>query len=79
MNTSSRVSGALTAIGHQPAPLADGTFAISRGSVAATFWLGAFAGRNFHTKTIDVFDEAARAIETAAREAGIFGTVTEHA
>lgn len=31
------------------------------------------------SKTIDVFNEAARAIETSAREAGILGTITDHA
>jgi hypothetical protein len=103
----------LAGAGHQVAPLADGTFAITRGSGAATFWLGAFAGKRFHTKfslqffdgdgsavarftrvgalgglkggvignskTIDVFNEAARSIESATRQAGIFGGVTEHA
>lgn len=107
------VFDALAGLGHRAAPLADGTFAISRGSGAATFWLGAFAGKNFHTKfslqffdgadgttarftrvgalgglkggvignskTIDFFNEAARAIDAAVRQAGIFGGVTEHA
>lgn len=107
------VFDALAGLGHRAAPLADGTFAISRGSGAATFWLGAFAGKNFHTKfslqffdseggtvarftrvgalgglkggvignskTIDFFNEAARTIDAAARQAGILGSVTEHA
>jgi hypothetical protein len=107
------VFAALAGDGHRASPLADGTFAIVRGSGAATFWLGAFAGKNFHTKfslqffdgggssvarftrvgalgglkggvignskTIDVFNQAARAIEAATREAGIFAGVTEHA
>lgn len=107
------VFAALAADGHQAAALADGTFAISRGSGAKTFWLGAMAGKGFHTKftlqffdgeagtvarftrvgalgglkggvigaakTNDVFDAAARAIDAATRQAGIFGGVTEHA
>jgi hypothetical protein len=102
----------LASIGHQVAALADGTFAVTRGSGAATVLLGAFAGKRFHTKfslqffdgegsavarftrvgalgglkggvignskTIDVFNEAARTIETATRQAGIFAGVTEH-
>ena len=51
------VFGALASIGHQTAALADGTFAVSRGSGAATFWLGALSGNNFHTKfTLQFFD-----------------------
>lgn len=107
------VFGALASIGHQAAPLADGTFAISRGSGTATFWLGALAGNNFHTKftlqffdgeggtvarftrvgalgglkggvighskTSDVFNEAARAIDAVTRQSGIFVSVAEHA
>lgn len=107
------VFAALAAGGHRAAPLADGTFAISRGSGAKTFWLGAMAGTGFHTKfslqffdgeagtiarftrvgalgglkggvigaskTKDIFNAAARAIDEAARQAGIFGGVTEHA
>jgi hypothetical protein len=107
------VVGALASIGHQVAPLADGTFAVSRGSGTATFWLGALAGNNFHTKftlqffdgpggsvarftrvgalgglkggvigaskTSDVFNEAARAIDAVTRQSGIFVSVAEHA
>lgn len=107
------VFAALAAEGHQAAPLADGTFAIVRGSGAKTFWLGAMAGKGFHTKfslqffdgeagtvarftrvgalgglkggvigaskTNDVFNAAARAIDDGTRQAGIFGSVTEHA
>jgi hypothetical protein len=107
------VFGALASIGHQVAPLADGTFAVSRGSGTATFWLGALAGNNFHTKftlqffdgpggsvarftrvgslggikggvighskTADVFTEAARTIDAVTRQSGIFVSVAEHA
>jgi hypothetical protein len=107
------VLGALSSIGHQVAPLADGTFAVSRGSGKATFWLGALAGKNFHTKftlqffdgerstvarftrvgalgglkggaighsrTMDVFNEAARTIDAVTRQSGVLGSVTEHA
>jgi hypothetical protein len=107
------VLAALAAEGHQAAPLADGTIAISRGSGATTFWLGAMAGKGFHTrftlqffdgagstvarftrvgalgglkggvigasKTSAIFNAAAAAIDAAARQAGIFGGVTEHA
>lgn len=51
------VLGALASIGHRASPLADGTFAISRGSGTTTFWLGALAGKNFHTKfSLQFFD-----------------------
>lgn len=108
------VVGALASVGHQTAPLADGTFAVTRGSGGATLLLGALAGKNFHTKfslrffddgdggtvarftrvgslgglkggaighskTIDVFNEAARTIDAVTRQSGIFSTVTEHA
>jgi hypothetical protein len=106
------VFGALASIGHQVAPLADGTFAVSRGSGTATFWLGAMAGKNFHTKftlqffdgdgstvarftrvgalgglkggvigaskTNDIFNEAARAIDAVTRQSGIFVSAAEH-
>lgn len=107
------VIASLASLGHQVAPLQDGTFAVSRGNGTATFWLGAMAGKNFHTKyslqffdtpegtvarftrvgslgalkggaighakTGDIFNEAARAIDAGARQAGIFGNLVEHA
>lgn len=51
------VFGALASIGHQSTALADGTFAVTRGDGGKTVLLGAFAGKNFHTKfTLQFFD-----------------------
>lgn len=68
------VLGALASIGHQAAPLADGTIAISRGSGTATFWLGALAGKNFHTRfTLQFFDGAGSTVARLTRVGSLGG------
>ena len=44
------VIDALAAIGHRVSPLQDGTLAVERGNQTKTMWLGAMAGKNFHTR-----------------------------
>ena len=44
------VFDALARAGHRIEPQPDGTFNIERGSASATFWLGAWANNNFHTR-----------------------------
>lgn len=107
------VADALASVGHRLSPLQDGTIAVERGNGTTTFWLGALAGKNFHTryslqffpveggtvarftrsgslgalkggaighsKTTDIFNEAARAIDAGTRQAGVLANVTEHA
>jgi hypothetical protein len=111
--THQAVSEALVAAGYRLSALQDGTVAVERGSGTKTFWLGAFAGKDFHakfslqffdgeagttarftrvgslgalkggaighSKTTDIFHEAARAIDAHVRAAGILANVTEHA
>lgn len=48
--TQQAVFDALAGAGHRISALQDGTFAVERGSGTTTFWLGAMAGKNFHTK-----------------------------
>ena len=55
--THQAVFDALAGAGHRISPLQDGTFAVERGSGTRTFWLGAMAGKGFHTKfTLQFFD-----------------------
>lgn len=44
------VLDALAGAGHRVSALQDGTLAVERGNGTATFWLGAMAGKNFHTR-----------------------------
>jgi hypothetical protein len=68
------VFGALASIGHRATGLADGTFAITRGSGAATFWLGALSGKNFHTRfTLQFFDGAGGTVARFTRVGALGG------
>ncbi|WP_395640211.1 hypothetical protein [Pseudolysinimonas sp.] len=68
------VLGALSSIGHRVSPLADGTFAVARGSEKATFWLGALSGKNFHTRfSLQFFDGAAGTVARFTRVGALGG------
>lgn len=68
------VFGALASVGHASTPLADGTYAVTRGSESATFWLGVFAGRNFHTRfTLQFFDGPAGSVARLTRVGSLGG------
>ena len=77
------VFGALANQGHRTELQPDGTFSIVRGSAAATFWLGAFSGKNFHTRYQLVFrPDAAGMVASFTRHGslgGLKGGVIGHA
>jgi hypothetical protein len=68
------VFGALASVGHTSTPLADGSFAVTRGSESRTFWLGVFAGRHFHTRfTLNFFDGPAGCVARLTRVGALGG------
>lgn len=68
------VVGALASVGHAVAALADGSYAVTRGSGTATFWLGALAGKNFHTRfTLQFFDGPGGSVARLTRVGSLGG------